>query len=399
MPAPIPIFVAWFALALAPQAPRDDAALVEALRTEPATARVVEKADEHRVQILVARIGTDERGRSVLVRRGYRVDREYFYPASAIKLLGAIAACERLNELCEEEPDLSVDTPLAFHPLFHGEGLEREDRTNHEGGTITLRHEIRKLFLVSDNPAFNRLYEFVGQDELARLVQRAGLESARILHRLSERRSEDENRRAPRIDFLLGQERTYTIPERTSGLRVADLRKPGVDVGSARLDGGKRVDGPMSFARKNAISLVDLQDSLAKLASPELELGGEPYALSEAQRALLLGAASEYPAGSANPRYPASDYPDAWGKFLLPGLLAAAPKEHWRIANKVGRAYGFSVENAWVVHVPSGRGLFVTATVYTNADGTLDDGVYEYTDVADPFFAALGEIVGRELAR
>jgi hypothetical protein len=378
---------------------RDEPALAAALRKFPAAAQVLARDEEHRVQVLLASLGTDEQGKSVLVRRGLRVDREYFYPASAIKLLSAVAACERLNELAVDEPALGLDTPLAFHPLFEGEEVERADPTNRDGGTITLRHELRKLFLVSDNPAFNRLYELVGQDELARLAKRAGLKSARLLHRLSEPRSEDENRRVPRVDFLLGEERTSSLPERTSRLRVTDLRARGVDVGRARIEGGKRVEGAMSFARKNAISLVELQDALVKLVRPEVELDGEPYALTSDQRALLVSAASEYPAESTNPRYDAAEYPDAWGKYLLPGLLRAAPKEHWRIANKIGRAYGFSVENAWVVHVPSGRGLFVTATLYTNANETLNDGLYEYSQVADPFLAALGELVGRELAR
>jgi hypothetical protein len=377
----------------------DDPALVAALKAHPGSAAVVERAPEFRAQVLLASIAEDERGRLVLARRGFRVDAEYYYPASSIKFLAAIAALERLNEMRADEPRLADTTPLVFHPLFEGEALEDADSSHLDGGTITLRHEIRKLFLVSDNPAFNRLYEFVGQDGLARSCERAGLASARILHRLSESRSEDENRRAPRIDFRIGERELVTIPARTSRLRITDLRAPGVIAGTARVEGRETVKGGLSFARKNAITLVDLQDALARLVEPRLHLDGEPWAITAEQRDALLAVAAEYPADSRDPRYPRAEYPDHWGKFLLPGLERVAPKTAWRIVNKIGRAYGFSTECAWVVHLPSARGLFVHATIYTNADGVLNDGRYEYDEVADPWFAALGEIVGRELAR
>jgi hypothetical protein len=377
----------------------DDAALGEALRALPAAHAVLEKADEHRVQVLLATVENDAKGRPTLARRGWRVDREYFYPASAIKLCAAIAALEELDARRVKEPRLSEDVAIVFHPLFAGEEIEQKDPTHLADGTITLRQEIKKLFLVSDNAAFNRLYEFVGQDRLAEHLERAGLSSARILHRLSESRTEDENRRAPRIDFLLAGDERVTIPERTSRLKVTDLRAPGIKVGTASVEGTKRIDGPMSFARKNSIALVELQDALAKLVRPDLVLDGEPYAITDEQRAFLLATASAYASDSRDPRYPREQYPDAEYKFLLPGLEKVAPKAAWKITDKIGRAYGFSVENAWVVHVPSGRGMFVAATIYTNADGVLNDGVYEYETVADPFMTALGELVGRELAR
>ncbi len=395
----IAVLLALLPLLQKPAPVRDDPALVEALRALPAARSVLDKAEEHRAQVLFATVEADAKGRPILARRGFRVDAEYFYPASAIKFLAAIAALEDLNERRLKEPRLSEDTALVFHPLFTGEEVEDADVTHLADGKITLRQEIRKLFLVSDNAAFNRLYEFTGQDGLAKSVERAGLTSAHILHRLSEARSEDENRRAPRIDFVFSATDRVTIPERTSKLKITDSRAPGIQVGTSYVEGTRTVAGAMSFARKNSIQLVELQDALAKLVKPDLVLDGEPYAITPAQRDFLLATAAEFPGDSHDPRYPKAEYPDTWGKFLLPGLEKVAPKSAWRTVNKIGRAYGFSIENAWVLHVPSGRGMFVATTIYTNADGVLNDGKYEYEAVADPFLTALGEVVGRELAR
>jgi hypothetical protein len=64
---------------------------------------------------------------------------------------------------------------------------EVEDPSNLTGAapcTITVAHEIRKLFLVSDNRSFNRLFDLVGRSALNRMLWDAGLASARLFHRL-----------------------------------------------------------------------------------------------------------------------------------------------------------------------------------------------------------------------
>ena len=88
---------------------------------------------------------------------------------------------------------------------------------------------------------------------------------------------------------------------------------------------------------------------------------------------------------------------DGWVKFLLEGARRVDPGV--RIYNKVGRAYGFSVENAYLVDGEGERAFFLTVALYTNPNGVLNDGVYAYEKLADPFFLALGEGFAREAFR
>ena len=55
----------------------------------------------HRLQILVAQVepATEPDRPSTLRRTGFRVDEEYFYPASAVKLCGVVAAVELMKDL------------------------------------------------------------------------------------------------------------------------------------------------------------------------------------------------------------------------------------------------------------------------------------------------------------
>lgn len=351
--------------------------------------------ERYRFQAVLGLLEKRPGGRPVLVQHELRPGAEYFYPASSVKLFAAVAALERLEELGRETGlALDVDTPLVFHPLFEGEVVEEGDPSNLDNGRITVRHEIRKLFLVSDNQAFNRLYELVGQDRLAASLARAGLGEARIVHRLSEPRTVEENRRFPRIDFL-GREDggvLYTLPERTSQPLAPPPPVSGLKVGRAYIGSTDQVvEEPLDFAEKNRISLADLQRGLCMVVRPDVDCGGPGFKLSQADRELLLEAMSQLPRESRNPVYPRADYPDAYVKYLLPGLARVVPAERLRVFNKIGQAYGFMTENAQVVDTGTGRSFFLAATLYTNEDGVLNDDKYDYETVALPFLADLAE--------
>lgn len=336
-------------------------------------------------------------GRPVLVQRGLRLGAEYFYPASTVKLFAAVAALERLAELRRETGQpLDLDTPLVRHPLFAGEELEEADPTNLAGGRITVRHEIRKLFLVSDNRAFNRLYELVGQDRLAASLARAGLAGGRIVHRLDEARSEEENRRFPRID-LAGTGFVHTVPPRAAPPLPPAPSIAGLTAGHAHLAGGALVPEPFDFSAKNRFPLAELQRGLCMVVRPDVDCGGPGFVLSHADREVLVEAMRQLPRESPNPVYEAADYPDAYVKFVLPGLRRVLPADRLAVHDKTGQAYGFTTENAWIVDRATGRSFFLAATLYTNADGVLNDDRYEYAEVAEPFLADLGEAVARWL--
>jgi hypothetical protein len=75
------------------------------------------------------------------------------------------------------------------------------------------------------------------------------------------------------------------------------------------------------------------------------------------------------------------------------------------VRNKLGQAYGFSLDNAHVVWEDGPRGpveFFLAACVYTNGNETLNDDAYEYEDLGEPLLEdiaqAAGEVVRRSQA-
>ena len=362
--------------------------------------RVIASPETFRAQVLISEIVTNRSGHIELKRHGYRVGAEYFYPASTVKLCAAIAALQTIERL--QPSTLSTDladVPMEIAPLFLGDASQINDASNVQGGYITVAHEIRKIGLVSDNQAFNRLYDLVGHEELNRAMHALGLHSVIINHRLSEPRTIPDMRASAAVTFRVAGGEPLVVPARNSKLMLTNTAK-NLLVGSGHMRGEKLINTPMDFSGRNGISLVDLQDMLVKVARPDIDLGTPPLRLSESHRARLLQAMTEYPRESANPIYASKDYPDEVSKFMLPGIRrvfpSTVPGERVESTGKLGQAYGFSIENSYVRNPANGRAVFVSAVLYANADGVLNDDKYDYKTVAEPFFADLGEVIARK---
>lgn len=369
------------------------------LTSHPGLRPVLEEAPRYRFQAVLGLLEETPDGRPRLVQHSFRAGGEYLYPASTVKLFAAVAALEKLAALRRETGlQVDADTPLAFHPLFPGEELEARDPANLAGGHLTVRGEIRKALVVSDNAAFNRLFELAGPDGVAASLAAAGLADGWVVHRLGEPRTPEENLRMPRID-LLGDGFTHTLPERTATAVPPPPAPAGLAIGTGWIDGeGRQVAGAMDFAPKNRFPLAALQRGLCMVVLAAADCGGgDGFGLAAADRELLVAALGELPRESANPRFDAAEHPDESTRPLLAGLRRVVAAERLRVYDKYGQAYGFTLTNSWVVERGTGRSFFLAAGLYTNSDGVLNDDRYDYETLALPFLADLGEAAARAL--
>ena len=343
--------------------------------------------ERHRVQVLYTRIERDAAQHPRFETFGWRVDPEaYFYPASTVKLPVALLALEELARL-----GLDRDTPLftmAAHPSQTPASLD----ATAPGSLATVGHYVRKIFLVSDNDAYNRLYEFLGQDAIDARLAALGFQGVRIVHRLSLPLSFDDNRRANPVRFV---EEGRVLHERPERVTEVDRRAPApIPLGVAEIVDGERIDGPKDFATKNALPLPALHELIRRVVCAELVPEEQRFELREVDLAFVRRAMATTPpesgiAAYADPRA----YPAGYVKFLLYGGDAPEIPARIRSFNKVGDAYGFLTDSAYVVDFEAGVEFLLSATVYANANGTFNDDAYEYDTVGFPFLRALGEFV------
>jgi hypothetical protein len=77
-------------------------------------------------------------------------------------------------------------------------------------------------------------------------------------------------------------------------------------------------------------------------------------------------------------------------------LYGAEKKElpkNIRIFNKTGDAYGQMLDIAYIVDYEKGVEFFLSAVIYCNSDGILNDDKYDYKNIGLPFMKNLGQTI------
>ena len=351
---------------------------------------VLGRIDHHQVQILYTQIDRDVENRPIFTSHAYRVDPHvYFYPASAVKLPAALLALEKLNRLRID--GLDRNTPLRFDSAAPGRISTERDETAPDG-LPTIGHYIRKLFLVSDNDAFDRLYDFLGQPALNESLWSRGYGQVRLTHRLALPRTEAQNACANPVTFYDGRTgRTLYEQPLTCSDRSYVAAEP-ILQGTAHIAGGELVNAPMDFRGKNRITVGALQALLKALLFPEAVEPSQRFDLTADDLDFLYRAMSQLPRESGIEAYTAAPghYHDSYVKFALFGDTTAPVPDGIRLFNKVGLAYGYLVENAYIVDYEKGIEYLLTAVISVNENGVLNDGEYAYDEIGFPFMANLG---------
>ena len=80
-------------------------------------------------------------------------------------------------------------------------------------------------------------------------------------------------------------------------------------------------------------------------------------------------------------------------KFFIYGNSKERMPDHVKIFNKVGLAYGFLLDNAYIVDLENKIEFFLSAVVYSNSNGVLNDDSYDYDTLTIPFLADIGRAI------
>ncbi len=341
-----------------PEPPEQDPWLVERLRSRKKIARLLEDPERYRFQVLVTVIQPQGKGKEPKVtEHGYRVDAEYIYPASAIKTFASVGALLKLEQLRAERHKVGVHTPVAY---CEGDSTrcKATDESNVDTGLITIGHEIRKMQLVSNNVAFNRLYELVGHRELNEQMWALGFKSFWVHHRMYGVQDELAQRTTPRIELRPKRGKTVVVPARVSDLVLPPTESRLMQLGVGYIDDATHslVEEPLDFSRKNYVSVRDLHRLTMALVRPDLP-GAIQLGLDPSDRKFLLEAMTDDPLQSANPVY---DNPHDSGlryHTMIKGMMTVVPLDEIRYVGKAGRAYGFHLDNAYIEHTKSKRAM------------------------------------------
>ena len=155
--------------------------------------------NELKIQVIYSQIDRGKKGKIKFTDHSFNLDPDnYYYPASTVKLPVAILALQKLNEL--KIPGLDKNTTMITGTDGDGQTGVSNDPSS-SNGRPSMAHYIKKILLVSDNDAFNRLYEFLGQEYINNSLHRMGYTDVQIIHRLNISLPEDQNRHTNPVEF------------------------------------------------------------------------------------------------------------------------------------------------------------------------------------------------------
>ena len=352
---------------------------------------ILKNRDKLNVQIIYTQIDRRVNGMPDFTNHYFNVNpAKYFYPASTVKLPIVLLALQKLNEL--KGKGIDRNTTMLTETAFSGQTAVFNDPTSPEGKP-SIAHYIKKILLVSDNDAYNRLYEFLGQQYIDAAFKKKGYDDVQILHRLNIFLSEAENRRTNPVKFYdTTGKLLYEQPEQQSTMKYA-TRKDSLGLGY--YSGGKLKSGPMDFSKKNRLGLDDLHNMVMGIIFPEKVKASERFNITEEDRRFVMQYMSQYPTESLYPPYAADtvNYWSTYCKFLFYGAEQTKPDENIRIFNKPGDAYGHLIDAAYIVDYKNKIEFFVSAIIYCNSDGILNDDKYDYKTIGKPFMKNLGRVL------
>ncbi|WP_336515357.1 serine hydrolase [Pollutibacter soli] len=378
--------------------PKTDGFLVDLLKkqNDSILKLVMASPDSFNFQIIYTKIDRDRRNRPSFKNYYYHVDsKRYFNPASTVKMPLAFLALEKLNEM--NPPWADMNSILQYDSGYNAQTREYTDSTS-ETGLPSIAQYIRKVLLVSDNEAYNRLYEFIGQQSINRRLHSMGYPETRITRRFV-RMTPEENRYTNPIYITNPKTKERILQpmaRNTDSFDFSNVHK----MGRAYIDReGKLIPEPMDFTTHNNLPVEDLQQLLQSVMFPSSVPMEKRFRLTPADYQFLYQYLSQYPSETNYPKYDSSHYYDSYVKFYFTNSGRTIPL-NIRVFNKVGWAYGCMTDVSYVADFENKIEYMITATIYVNKDGIMNDDRYEYETIALPWFNAIGKaIYGYELKR
>lgn len=352
--------------------------------------------EKYRLQIIYTQINRDKHNRPSFINYYFNVDSNlYFNPASTVKMPLSFLALQKLNQI--NKPGVNKFTTMFTDSSFTGQTAVSADSTSQTGKPSVAQY-IRKVFLISDNDAYNRLYEFLGQQYINRSLHNMGYTDVHITRRFEAMNSE-ENRHTNAIRFLDNDGGVLYRQPPAYNADSFDFRQI-IKIGKAHMDDrDSLVNEPMDFTTANRISLEDLQQIEQSVLFPTSVTPGKRFNLNDQDYYFLYQYMSQYPSQTNYPKYDTSIYYDSYVKNYFKDASHTVPS-YIRIFNKTGWAYGFLTDVSYVADLENKVEYMLSCTLYVNSDGVLNDDKYDYNTIGYPFLYTLGQSVyGYELKR
>ena len=358
------------------------------LHTNPLLIKVLSHPATYQLQLIYTRIDRDAKNVPHFTQHTYHLNpRQYFNPASLVKLPVAILSLEKLHTLpVTRSTIMSTGTAWRCQTPIPFAAPADSNRT------ATVGNYIKRMLLVSDNLAYNRLYEFLGQKPLNDRLQQLGYSGSRIVRRFAPCDTAANRHTNPIAFHTPTGDTLYKQLAQTNPRTPAPPLGP-IYAGRAYKVGDRLIHRPYEFTTANNLPLPDITALLQTALFPESVPAAQCPHLTPTDHAFLRQYLHLTPHASHFTTYAPPKYFDAYKKYLYYGRLPEAqPQPGLRIFNIVGMSHGYLADVAYFADSLHQSEFLLSAVLYVNQDGIINDANYEYDTIGEPFLAQLGQL-------
>jgi hypothetical protein len=327
-------------------------------------------------------------------------EKEYLYPASIVKLPTILIGLEEYNKIHKMRSRVTYETLIKFNKEKGCMPTAFSVKIGNKLEYYTLDLFTKQMLGISDNDAYNRMYDFVGQQQLNRRLKELNFQNGKIIRKFVLNCSLDQNRISDSYVFL-GRRNEWLYNRR--GITNPDtiLTDSTYKIGKAYEGLDKKiVPRPFDFSRQNNLELVDLHKTLNGIVFPKSEFA-HTFDITEEQRKYVLQNLGKYPAEFAldfNPK----DFPATYKKYLFFGKdtnmnYTNDSLSRFRSFNVVGLSFGCAIDAAYIVDLDAGKEFVLTVGIYANEDEVINDAKYDYETLAYPLMKDIGRLIMNQL--
>ena len=348
---------------------------------------IIKEKEDYEIQILLTKI---DQYNSKVDFQEYKYqldDNKYFYPASTIKLPIVVLTLKKINELRSKGSEITLKSKITLnYKDDYSELVIRDSITS-------FQNLIADVFLVSDNSASNILIDFIGYNYFNHEMENAGFDKTYLNHKFNP---------DPYVNSTWQISDLYNniISSINDNQKIikADEKTNGLEKGERRYFKGEILDESLNFSEKNRSSITDMHNLIKYIFYPEIFDSINTFNLNVEDYDFLRYWMSRFTYEDIGEKFIGDEkFFETYNKFFIHGDEQSVSNEQIRVYNKIGQAYGTSIDNGLIKNYQDNVEFILTATIYTNKNKVINDNLYEYDDLAVPFLAKLSRAIYNEL--
>ena len=348
---------------------------------------IFKEKEDYEIQILLTKI---DQYNSKVDFQEYKYqldDNKYFYPASTIKLPIVVLTLKKINELRSKGSEITLKSKITLnYKDDYSELVIRDSITS-------FQNLIADVFLVSDNSASNILIDFIGYNYFNHEMENAGFDKTYLNHKFNPDPYVNSTWQISDLDnniisSINDNQKIIKANEKTNGL----------EKGERRYFKGEILDESLNFSEKNRSSITDMHNLIKYIFYPEIFDNTNTFNLNVEDYDFLRYWMSRFTYEDIGEKFIGDEnFFETYNKFFIHGDEQSVSNEQIRVYNKIGQAYGTSIDNGLIKNYQDNVEFILTATIYTNKNKVINDNLYEYDDLAVPFLAKLSRAIYNEL--